>query len=158
MRLWAIYWEKVILTMWSCAFLSNVISGIISTLQLWRDRSVLRTEAPQVAWEENSRVDTSRHGIQTWQLEHFLGPTSPGPDLSAGLLGRESRQGSQCRESSVSPRNSSVWAKYFSPLPQIFPPDLSMFGVREVGCPETERSPKPRSSASKMMTLGLAGI
>ena len=102
--------------MWSCAFLANVISGIISTLQLWCDCSMLSTESPQVAWEENSRVDTSRHGIQTWQLEHFLGPNSPGPDLSAGLLGRESRQGSQCTESSVSPRNSSVWTKYFSPF------------------------------------------
>ena len=109
----------LLLTKWSCAFLANVISGIISTLQLRCDCSMLSTESPQVAWEENSRIDSSRHGIQTWQLEHFLGPTIHHPpvvysDLSAGLLGRENRPGSRCTESSVSPRNSSVWTKYFS--------------------------------------------
>ena len=39
-----------------------------------------------------------------------------GTDLSAGLPWRESRRGRQCRESSVSPRTSSVWTKYQSPL------------------------------------------
>ena len=75
MSLWAPYWEidkaKYYLMY---AFLANVISGIISTLQLWCDCSMLSTESPQVAWEENSRVDSSRHGIQPWQLEHFLRP------------------------------------------------------------------------------------